>query len=133
MVFEEIAGQFEVPLVILDDEHQLPGGEPAHDAVGVLRNATAGLSGATGPVCGEEAWRPRLAGSRKLNVLPFPGSLSNQRRPPCSSMNCRESARPRPVPSCRCDLPTCTNSSKIRAWSAGAMPTPSSRTLMITS
>src|SRR5438067_13346079 len=35
-----------------------------------------------------------------VNVEPWPGSLSTQMRPPCSSTNFLVSARPSPVPSC---------------------------------
>ena len=34
----------------------------------------------------------------KWNVLPFPGSLSTQIRPPISAASCDEIARPSPVP-----------------------------------
>src|SRR5439155_3716184 len=68
-------------------------------------------------------------GRVNTNVLPFPGSLSTQIRPPCSSTRRFESASPSPVPS-PCSLPAaaCWNSSKIRAWSAGAIPGPVSAT-----
>src|SRR5436309_8813996 len=61
----------------------------------------------------------RPSGRVNRNVLPVPGSLSTHRRPPCSSMNCRESVSPSPVPS---RLPgeeprACWNSSKIRSRS----------------
>jgi hypothetical protein len=36
-------------------------------------------------------------GSVNVNVEPWPGSLLTQIRPPCSSMNLRDSARPSPV------------------------------------
>jgi hypothetical protein len=68
-------------------------------------------------------------GRLKVKVEPLPGSLSSQSRPPCSSMNLREIASPRPVPSIRAALaPTCRNSSNTASWSSGAIPTPVSRT-----
>ena len=42
---------------------------------------------------------PARLGRVKRNVLPWPGSLSTQRRPPCSSTSLRESGSPSPVPS----------------------------------
>ena len=39
------------------------------------------------------------AGRVNVNVLPRPGSLSSQIRPPCSSTSRLDSAKPRPVPS----------------------------------
>src|SRR5438034_1883019 len=56
------------------------------------------------------------AGSENVNVLPWPGSLSTQMRPPWSSTRRFDNASPRPVPS-RCPAPAsvCWNSSKIRS------------------
>ena len=45
------------------------------------------------------AYSPRRTGSVNVNVDPCPTSLFTQIRPPCSSMNFRERANPRPVPS----------------------------------
>src|SRR5436309_8591402 len=55
-------------------------------------------------------------GSVNANVLPLPGSLSTQMRPPCNSTSRLDSASPRPVPS-RWWAPAsvCWNSSKIRS------------------
>ena len=71
-------------------------------------------------------------GSRMVNVLPFPGSLSTSTVPPCPSTMRRTSARPRPVPLvslARAESPR-TNFSKMAFRSRGAMPRPPSRTLM---
>ena len=55
----------------------------------------------------------RRTGSVKVNVEPSPTWLFTQIRPPWSSMNFRESASPRPVPSTFLSaVPTCRNSSK---------------------
>jgi hypothetical protein len=54
-----------------------------------------------------------VTGKVKVNAEPLPTSLSTQILPPCSSMNLRQSAKPRPVPSCFAALdPTWRNSSK---------------------
>src|SRR5262245_34935594 len=68
-------------------------------------------------------------GSVKVNVEPAPSWLWTQIRPPCSSTNFRDRAKPSPVPSTFLSaVPTCRNSSKIASWSSGAMPTPVSLT-----
>ena len=55
----------------------------------------------------------RVTGNTNVNAEPLPTSLSTQILPPCSSMNLRQSAKPRPVPSCFAALdPTWRNSSK---------------------
>ena len=78
--------------------------------------------------------RPSSAGccsSRavKWKVLPWPGSLSTQIRPPISSTSCDEIVRPRPVPPyCRVVEPSaCSNGSKIGPLLLGGMPMPVSR------
>ena len=73
-------------------------------------------------------------GSVKLNVDPWPTWLWTQIRPPCSSTNFLASVSPSPVPSClrASSRPTWRNSSKIAAWSSGAIPTPVSLTAMVT-
>src|SRR5439155_18774700 len=70
-------------------------------------------------------------GSVNVKVLPLPGSLSTQIRPPCSSTKRFANDRPSPVPSrersdCR---RACWNSSKIRTWSSGEIPIPVSFTV----
>ena len=62
------------------------------------------------------------------NLLPRPSSLSTDTANPCMSPYSRTSAKPKPLPLyLRVDvLSTCTNRSKMRAWSSGAMPMPSS-------
>src|SRR5262249_10528950 len=53
-----------------------------------------------------------LNGSVNVNVDPTPTWLFTQIRPPCSSMNFRDSASPSPVPSTfLAAIPTCRNSS----------------------
>ena len=47
---------------------------------------------------GGRGLRPRPKRAVKWNVLPAPGSLSTQIRPPISSTSCAEMVRPRPVP-----------------------------------
>src|SRR5439155_15451772 len=55
-------------------------------------------------------------GSVNANVLPLPGSLSTQMRPPCNSTSRLDSASPRPVPSrWWAPVSVCWNSSKIRS------------------
>jgi hypothetical protein len=55
----------------------------------------------------------RRTGSVNVNVEPCPTWLFTPIRPPWSSMNFRESASPRPVPSTFLSaVPTCRNSSK---------------------
>ncbi len=69
------------------------------------------------------------------NVDPAPGVLANSSLPPISSTSWRDIARPRPVPPKRrvVDASSWANSSNMRAWFSGAIPTPvsatSSRTL----
>src|SRR5439155_20659999 len=75
-----------------------------------------------------------VAGRVKWNVLPRPSSLWTQRRPPWSSTNRLLSVSPSPVPS---RVPpggstACWNSSKIRSWSSGEIPTPVSATAIST-
>ncbi len=74
--------------------------------------------------CRGGCWRAIASGSVKVNTLPWPGSLSTQIRPPCSSTNFFDSVRPRPVPSSPREALVCRNSSKMRAWSCGSMPIP---------
>src|SRR5581483_7668607 len=64
-------------------------------------------------------------------VAPAPNSESTVSVPPCISTMRLEIARPRPVPPFLrvLELSTCGNSSKILAWSSGAMPGPVSRTV----
>ena len=71
---QHVPGEPQVLLVVVDDE----------DEVAVTRSYPVGSRG-----------------SVKRKVLPSPGTLSTQSRPPCSSTNFRESGSPRPVPSCR--------------------------------
>ena len=66
----------------------------------------------------------------KLNVLPTPGSLSSQMRPPINSTSLREIVRPRPVPPC---LRVVDMSAWVKGWNSFAdcscvMPMPVSRT-----
>jgi hypothetical protein len=64
-----------------------------------------------------------------VKVDPTPNSLFTQIRPPCSSMNFRQSVSPNPVPSTFLSaVPTWRNSSNTASWSSGAMPTPVSLT-----
>src|SRR6266576_231019 len=95
---EHVPGQLPVVLVVVDDQDQL-----AHDTSCRM-------------------------GRVKRNVLPLPGSLSTQRRPPCSSTSRRESGRPRPVPSACLPSLACSNSSKIVSRSGVAIPGPVSAT-----
>src|SRR5436190_20319095 len=102
---EDVADELHVLLVVLDDE-DLRGGHGYID----------------------------LVGSVKTKVLPSPGSLSTQMRPPCSSISRFESARPSPVPSpCSTPVSDCWNSSKIRSRSSGSIPGPVSATATRTS
>src|ERR1044071_441871 len=98
----DVALQLPVLLVVLDNQDQLAGHQ-------------------------------RL-GSVNVKVDPRPGALSTQIRPPCSSTNFFARVRPRPVPSCLrvSSWPTWRNSSKIAAWSSGAMPMPVSVTAIST-
>ena len=60
-----------------------------------------------------DSYLPRRTGSVNVNVEPCPTPLFTQIRPPCSSMNLRESASPSPVPSTFFSaVPTWRNSSK---------------------
>src|SRR5216683_2935085 len=95
---QDVALQLPVLLVVLDDEDQLA--------------------------------RHQRRGNVKVNVDPVPSLLSTQIRPPCSSTNFLASVSPRPVPSCflASSLPTWRNSSKMAAWSSGAIPIPVSVT-----
>ena len=70
-------------------------------------------------------------GNVKENMLPLPGSLSTQMRPPCASTMPRAMARPSPVPrpAVRCD---CQNRSKTRGCSSSGIPTPVSVTVTST-
>ena len=45
---------------------------------------------------------PEWIGRVKVNLLPFPTSLSTQILPPCSSTNFLASVKPSPVPSVLC-------------------------------
>ena len=67
-------------------------------------------------------------GSENVNFAPRPGALSTRIAPPCNSTSFFASARPRPVPSDRWAPLICVNSSKIAAWSSGAIPMPESLT-----
>src|SRR5215203_598702 len=99
---ENVAEQLHVLLVVLDDED--PFGGHQRDFRGIVN----------------------------AKVLPAPAWLSTQMRPPCSSTSRRDSASPRPVPSGRGpSCSACWNSSKIRSWSSGAMPGPSSLTATV--
>src|SRR5580704_14950261 len=71
-----------------------------------------------------------LTGIEIVKVDPLPTSEWTVMRPPCSSTMRREIDRPSPVPPFLrvMVLSTCWNSSKMRAWSAGAMPGPESTT-----
>ena len=81
------------------------------------------------PAGTEHRARSCWSGSVKAKVEPAPTRLRTQIRPPCSSMNRRATASPRPVPSAACAAgPTCRNSSNIASWCSGAMPTPVSAT-----
>src|SRR5262249_47193186 len=74
-----------------------------------------------------------LIGSVKKNVDPFPGADSTQIRPLCISMIRLAMDSPSPVPPFFrvIELSPCWNSSNIRAWSAGLMPGPESRTATV--
>src|SRR5215831_1609247 len=74
------------------------------------------------------AHSPWPTGRVNVNVDPSPDWLVTQIRPPCSSMNFRESASPSPVPSTFLSaVPTCRNSSKIASWSSARYPRPCRR------
>src|SRR6266850_1297590 len=75
----------------------------------------------------------RRMGSVNENVLPLPGVLSSEIRPPCSSTKRFVRVSPSPVPSRERSRPTCRNSSNTPAWSSGAIPMPLSLTSMRTS
>src|SRR5215471_14515461 len=63
---------------------------------------------------GRRGSRHLHVGNVNVNVDPSPDWLLTQIRPPCSSMNFRDRASPRPVPSIFLSaVPTCRNSSKI--------------------
>ena len=71
--------------------------------------------------------RRSAAGRAKWNVDPAPGVDSTHIRPPCHSMAFLQNASPSPLPGC--SLPCRRlNTPKIRAWNAGSMPGPLSRT-----
>ena len=87
----------------------------------------ASLSGTTLPVPVAE---PTSSQTVKLNVLPLPGSLSSQTRPPINSASLREIESPRPVPPC---LRVVDMSAWEKGWNSFAacsrvMPMPVSRT-----
>src|SRR5262249_11514461 len=67
-----------------------------------------------------------LIGTTMVKVDPAPGADSTVIVPPCSATMRREIASPSPVPPFWrvFELSTCWNSSKMRAWSASAMPGP---------
>ena len=65
-----------------------------------------------------------------VNVLPRPGWLSTQIRPPIISTSCRLMARPRPVPPKRrvVESSACEKGWNSRAICSAVMPIPESRT-----
>ena len=67
-----------------------------------------------------------------MKVDPLPGSLSTTMRPPCNVTSCFTMLSPMPVPWKRRvdEDSTCTNRSKIRSTSFGAIPMPWSATLI---
>src|SRR5687768_15459621 len=102
---EQVAGELQVLLVVLHDQDQLAGHQPAP----IPRRISAPAS--------------RPCGRLRVKVLPTPTVLSAHNRPPCSSTNFFASASPRPVPSAFASAPpTWRNSSKTRGRSPGAMP-----------
>ena len=66
----------------------------------------------------------------KKKVLPTPGSLSSQMRPPISSTSRRQMVRPSPVPPCLrvVDMSACVNGWNSFAACSLVMPMPVSRT-----
>jgi eukaryotic-like serine/threonine-protein kinase len=77
-----------------------------------------------------QSWQLRqllLVGSETKKVVPRPGVLSTQMRPPWSSTICRQMNSPRPEP-----RPPCQYRSKMRSRSSGAMPGPVSVTEKVT-
>jgi len=85
----------------------------ADEATVVLSAIRAGLRhGVRESSVAGSAQSSRRTGSVNVNVEPCPTSLVTQIRPPWSSMNFRERARPSPVPSTFLSaVPTCRNSS----------------------
>src|SRR5262249_50660119 len=79
------------------------------------------------PACSGKA-----LGIVKENVVPFPGVLSTQIRPPWASTMPLVMGSPSPAPSRR-GLVACQNRSKTRGTSSGAMPEPVSATQKTTS
>src|SRR5205085_12063565 len=70
------------------------------------------------------------AGTLKWNVLPWPGTLSTQMRPPCCSTMPLQITSPRPVPPALrvADESICENLWNSLGRSRAAMPSPKSRT-----
>jgi hypothetical protein len=88
------------------------------------RRGKSAASGRDDPVAGS----PRAASKRTTNenVDPRPGSLSSVRVPPIRSTSWREIGSPSPVPPYlrAWELSAWEKASKIRSWSAGAIPMP---------
>lgn len=88
--------------------------------------AAPGAGEAAGPAVG--ACRP---GNRTVNLLPAPGVLSTATEPACSSTSRFTMASPSPVPSPLRPARDWEYGSKMRGRSAGAMPIPSSHTVIV--
>ena len=90
------------------------------------RSAAASIRSPRAPPSGARSRR-----SVTWKVLPRPGSLSTQMRPPMSSTSCEAMASPRPVPPWRrvMEPSTWTNAPKIISCFSRAMPIPVSLTV----
>ena len=89
----------------------------------------------TGPAAVVPAAAPAATGRLNENVLPWPGVLSTQMRPPWCSTISRQMGSPSPVPLglSVSVSPTCLKRSNTFGWSAAAMPRPVSTTLTMIS
>ena len=95
-----------------------------------------GLAGLPAATRTAAASRRAASGSRTMNSLPFPGpSLRADTEPPWRSTRLRTIVRPMPSPPCdrSSACRSCTNRSKMRGSTSGAMPMPVSRTDSTTS
>src|SRR5262249_5651195 len=107
-------------------QRPLGRGEDVHLAAGGLERAREGDREALLVV---DDHHPRSAhgwsaGNSRVNVAPWPGSLSKRMLPPCSSTMRWTIESPRPVPSAL----VVKNGSKMRARTSAGMPGPSSFT-----
>jgi hypothetical protein len=104
-MFKQGVGEFRSAGVVFVEQHA--DGRPDRLAAAAAISISQYCTGTA-----QDPHSPRRTGIVKVNVEPSPTSLLTQILPPWSSMNFRDSARPRPVPSTFLSaVPTCRNSS----------------------